>query len=543
MKSKEVISPFHQVAESLLNKGLLVMPLVENKKACFVKDWTNLTIDLSREYLTKPSVYNVGLVCGKSSGIIALDFDNNIDSLHQKVLKICGQSPVVKKGKKGGTIFFRYAGESSKKWQKDGQMVVELLSDGTQTVIPPSIHPETMQPYIYTKGVSLVDVDINTLPFLPTDFEERVTALFQNKEVVSSRSSLDVIKEALYFVAPTDYDTWLRCGMALKNDFVDEGYSVWEKWSSTDPRFDPKDTLSKWESFKKDGLSSATIISLARENGYIPTKNTSSFFNVDNAKLEFDRWRLKGRPVGLSSGIVEFDKLLHLRDKEFTLVTGTPNSGKSEFVDFLVYNLVTNHKVKAMFCSFEKDPTDHIESFVHRIVGKDLISRTQQEESVALDAIRNNMFFYNHLYESRDIDDVLVRAKDLVTKVGLKYLIIDPFSYVTSKEIASEFAHVRYVCIQLTKFAKNNKVHVILVAHPKTLDTKSGITPKLTLYSVSGGANFYNKCDNGIVISRDNTELTVDIQKVRQQEIDSLGSFTLTYDKSKRFFNNYIAEF
>ena len=101
-------SPYHTVAGSLLDKGLVTVPLRELSKAPFVPNWTSLTVDEARKHLDTKAIYNVGLLLGKPSGILALDFDNNMDSLHQKILKICGQSPILKKGEKGGTIFFRY---------------------------------------------------------------------------------------------------------------------------------------------------------------------------------------------------------------------------------------------------------------------------------------------------------------------------------------------------------------------------------------------------------------------------------------------------
>ena len=541
-------SPYHAVARSLLDKGLVTVPLRELSKAPFVPNWTSLTVDEARKHLDTKAIYNVGLLLGKPSGILALDFDNNMDGLHQKILKICGQSEVIKKGEKGGTIFFRYNGEKSKKWKKSGEMVLELLSDGTQTVLPPSVHPGTKAPYVYTKGKTLDNIELTELPYLPTDFEQRIDALFEGKDFMAG-SDLDIAREALYFITPDDYDTWLQCGMALKNDFGEEGFEVWEKWSATHPKCRPDELYPKWESFKGEGITCGTIFKLAIENGFTPPKNASSFYNVGNAKIELDRWRLKGRPVGYTTGVQGFDRHLHLRKKEFTIVTGTPNSGKSEFLDHLLYSVTKTHNLKCMFASFEKDPALHVESFVHRITKKDLDARSTEEEQAALRFIQEHFFFYNHLYETRDIDKILAKAEELVKKAKIDILAIDPFSYLTSKEIVNEFAHVRHTCIKINKFTKKTGCHVILVAHPKTLETRKIVVkegeeaPRLSLYAISGGATFYNNCDNGIVISRDGKEIEVDIQKVRQQETDSCGRFVMEYNKPTRTFTTYRGEY
>lgn len=55
--------------------------------------------------------------------------------------------------------------------------------------------------------------------------------------------------------------------------------------------------------------------------------------------------------------------------------------------------------------------------------------------------------------------------------------------------------------VQIKKFAKENSVHVWLVAHPRQMQAWKGAAP--TLYDISGSAHFNNKADVGIVVHRD----------------------------------------
>lgn len=69
------------------------------------------------------------------------------------------------------------------------------------------------------------------------------------------------------------YQEWVNVGMALKH----EGYpcSVWEGWSRSDNRFKEGECEKKWQTFNgsADPVTGGTIIQLAKDWGYDPTKN------------------------------------------------------------------------------------------------------------------------------------------------------------------------------------------------------------------------------------------------------------------------------
>ena len=61
-------------------------------------------------------------------------------------------------------------------WSVQGEVALELLSDGRQTVIPPTVHPQTDAPY-YWAVESLTDIEKIELPALPADFFDQVGAV------------------------------------------------------------------------------------------------------------------------------------------------------------------------------------------------------------------------------------------------------------------------------------------------------------------------------------------------------------------------------
>lgn len=81
-------------------------------------------------------------------------------------------------------------------------------------------------------------------------------------------NKVDLI-ELIKYIDPMmlDYLDWIQIGMALK----EEGYdaSVWEEWSSSDPRHIPGECYKKWESFNDSGITGAFITMKAKENGWV----------------------------------------------------------------------------------------------------------------------------------------------------------------------------------------------------------------------------------------------------------------------------------
>ena len=89
-------------------------------------------------------------------------------------------------------------------------------------------------------------------------------------------NKLNVV-DALNFIDPsnTDYDSWLRVGMALNNATKEDPsitWKDWDDWSKRDSRpgmYQPGLCEKKWAGFHPDGgVSEATIFQLAFANGY-----------------------------------------------------------------------------------------------------------------------------------------------------------------------------------------------------------------------------------------------------------------------------------
>lgn len=275
---------FSDNAPSYYEVGYNIIPLRAGTKIPAVNNWQHYCELKLDEWIFNGWQYsnangNIGMPLGLANKVIALDFDNDIDNLHEEIIKLLEGSPAKKKGAKGFTAFYRYNGESPKKWYKDGKAVVELLSTGNQTVMPPSIHPDTNQPYIWLTPDTLLDINPEDLPYLPTHFIEKVDNLFgytkklinYDKHYEGDAPDIAEIEKALSFIPASEYATWITVGMSLHHTYGDAGFNVWDGWSCKAANYDAKLMQGKWRSFGKasNPVSVGTIFHHAVGCGYI----------------------------------------------------------------------------------------------------------------------------------------------------------------------------------------------------------------------------------------------------------------------------------
>lgn len=72
-----------------------------------------------------------------------------------------------------------------------------------------------------------------------------------------------------YIDADIEHDTWVQVGMALKTALGEAGYSLWDHWSSKGSKYPGSELLQrKWQSFKRDGVTEATVFKLAIQGGW-----------------------------------------------------------------------------------------------------------------------------------------------------------------------------------------------------------------------------------------------------------------------------------
>lgn len=191
-----------------------LMPVPTEGKMPVISKWNNYDQyddDFIQDLVEKYPNHNIGVLLGH--GIVAFDVDYEGEKqteIYQIIRNLLPRILVEKIGKKGFTAFFSGNVRSCKK--KIGSTLgFEVLSEGKQTVIPPSLHPDTQKPYLWSDK-SILDFDLSELPELTQEIvdsiELAVNEFLTGKSVVGTRNAaiwgyaFQSAKDSI------DYETW-----------------------------------------------------------------------------------------------------------------------------------------------------------------------------------------------------------------------------------------------------------------------------------------------------------------------------------------------
>lgn len=245
----------------------------------------------------------------------------------------------------------------------------------------------------------------------------------------------------------------------------------------------------------------------------------------------------------------QFDQLIKWFLGQFTVVTGIPSHGKSNFVDNLIVNLARHNGWKTAVFSPE-NPTH--EMWVIRLLeiatGEPFFgsSRIELEKiKPTIDALSQYFFLINP-NEEFTLDIVLATMRSLIRRYGVNCLVIDPWNNleVRSKSGESETAYTARILVKLRTFARQMGIHIILIAHPRKMSKLLDGTYEIpTAYDISGSAHFYNVADNIMSVYRefhsedsDRSTTHVHVQKVKTKYTGQLGCARFSYDKMTQKF-------
>ena len=222
------------------------------------------------------------------------------------------------------------------------------------------------------------------------------------------------------------------------------------------------------------------------------------------------------------------DEFIKWRAGQLVIITGSPGSGKSTWVNSVLERLARLHGWRAAIFSPEKNPLSFLIAELASIhIGKPYykanaaLKMDKQEWEDGLNFVDDNFFFMRTGEVDLTLTGILSKAAECVKRYGIKTLVIDPWNYI-EHNYANGDKETDYVSKALTEisvFCKSYGVTVCLIAHPTKLPKDAGTGQMVvpTLYSISGSANFYNKADVGITIYRNRKDncTEVHVQKVR----------------------------
>ena len=261
-----------------------------------------------------------------------------------------------------------------------------------------------------------------------------------------------------------------------------------------------------------------------------------------NNMLEFGM--IKGEPTGWDS----VNGLYTPAPGQWTLVTGIPSMGKSEWLDAMAVNIAENAGWVFGVCSPENQPISwHAAKLIKKRMGERLVAGRVNAAKFHEAKGWLNEHFHFIMPEEPTLDAVLAKAKVLVRRHGMKGLIIDPYNeldHTKRKDGVNETEYVSTFLTQMRKFARENSIHIWLVAHPaKLMKEKNGEYPVPDGYTVSGSAHFYNKADNIIAVHRDvrnpQAPTEVHVQKIRSRWLGRRGTAFLQWQSNSGRFREF----
>jgi twinkle protein len=247
---------------------------------------------------------------------------------------------------------------------------------------------------------------------------------------------------------------------------------------------------------------------------------------VSDIEADLDEFYRVGNQKGYTIGLKDFDNIFSTYTKQFIVVTGFPSSGKSDFVDQMVIGYNMKYGWKTAFASTENNPYHlHVDKLIRKYYG----NTPNYEETKQMGWRRclehvNNSFYFIDFEDGFDLDKVLAKGQELVRRVGIRCLVIDPYNKVRDKS-SLNLSITDYTNVYLNKidtFCKKNDVLVILVAHPTKPEKDKGTLLEPTFYDVKGGGEFYDMSPHGLLVHRDYTNLTVKV-KVLKVKFSNLG--------------------
>ena len=172
---------FARYHETLIANGFSPLPVTPRTKAVKLRGWQRACLQplspAERAELASGGVpYGVGIACGYG-GLVALDRDTENPDVLAALVPIVPLGLVRKIGRRGCTSFFRTANPSvcSRRLNRqDGEMLIEVLGVGAQTVLPPTIHPDTGEPYRWCGPATLLNTRLCELPEITAADIERI---------------------------------------------------------------------------------------------------------------------------------------------------------------------------------------------------------------------------------------------------------------------------------------------------------------------------------------------------------------------------------
>lgn len=190
----------------------------------------------------------------------------------------------------------------------------------------------------------------------------------------------------------------------------------------------------------------------------------------------------------------EFTKLaLGVRAGEMSLLTGPTGSGKTTIASQFTIDLAEQH-APILWGSFEVRREVLAKKMLQQLQKKPL---THQNVDAAADRFEKLPMYFLDYQGATDVEAVLDAMRFARYAHDVEHVVLDNLQFMTGATHGrSSFEAQDAAVAKIRKFASANKVHVLLVVHPRKEDPKE----LLTMESIYGGAKAIQEADNVYIL-------------------------------------------
>ena len=265
-----------------------------------------------------------------------------------------------------------------------------------------------------------------------------------------------------------------------------------------------------------------------------PLEGVLNLDNIWQSVLTYNENGVKNYSIGLPNA----DNYFKMELGQWSVVTGIPNSGKSDVMDQICCNIALKYDMRCAMFAPESFPYEgHIKRIANKLnetnCNNDQLNQTK-------DFIQDHFYWVKIDLENLTLKGILNAFRDLVFQKGINVCVIDPWNML-DHSAQRDHSYIGRALSEITQFCQQTNTHLFLVAHPRKIESENGRYKKPTLYDISGSADFFNKAYNGLIVYRcigERTKFKSDvvkiyIEKVKRKENGQLGDFDIAPD-----FNN-----
>jgi len=229
---------------------------------------------------------------------------------------------------------------------------------------------------------------------------------------------------------------------------------------------------------------------------------------LNDFSKELDSFWINGLPKGMLTGMKQFDEIFSAELGQYTLVTGVPQSGKSEWLDQIIVKYNLNTKNKVGFVSIENEPfIFHYDKLSQKLFGrKPTPNDIGKQNLIDVKNYINDNYFHVHFEKRYYLEEALAKFKELSRRKGCRIFVIDPFNKVKLKNnITSITDFTNEYHTQLDAFVKETNSHLFLVAHPNKTEQAEGSDSTFKMpnaYNIKGGGEHFDMSYNVLGVNR-----------------------------------------